>query len=253
MMERFLERVYKSKYKDSFILKDGLLVSAFIGVELRATMDIDTTIKGLPLDINEIEKIIVEILNIDLNDKVSFKIKKLSEIMEDAQYTGIRVGMEALLDGARIPIKIDISTGDIITPKEILYSYKLMFEDREIFIMTYPVETVLAEKLETVISRSVTNTRMRDFYDIHLLLKLQEINSEILAIALENTAIQRGSLKLFENTEIVLKSLENDENIKNLWDAYQKKYSYAKDYNWADVMNSVSEIAIKAGLNINNL
>ncbi len=250
MMERFLERVSKSAYNDSFILKGGLLVSAFIGVELRATMDIDTTIKGLPLNVSEIEKIITEISAINLNDNVSFKIKKLDEIMEEAEYSGIRVSMEALLDGARIPLKIDISTGDVITPREIVYSYKLMFEDREISIMTYPIETVLAEKLETVISRSVTNTRMRDFYDMHLLLKLQKIDSEILSTALEKTAIQRGSLKLLENAEIVLKSVENDDTIKKLWEEYQEKYSYAKDYTFIDVMSSIRKLSIEAGLNV---
>ncbi len=250
MMERFLERVSKSTYNDSFILKGGLLVSAFTGVELRATMDIDTTFKGLPLNTSEIEKIITEISEIDLNDNVSFNIKKLDEIIKEAQYTGIRVSTEAFLDGARIPLKIDISTGDVITPREILYSYKLMFEDREIPIMTYPIETVLAEKLETVISRSVTNTRMRDFYDIHLLLKLQNINSEILATALEKTAMQRGSLKLLENAEIVLNSLENDDNINKLWEEYQGKYSYAKDFTFVDVMGSVRRISIEAGLNV---
>ncbi len=250
MMERFLERVSISKYNNSFILKGGLLVSAFIGVELRATMDIDTTIKGLPLNKVDIEKIILEISELNLEDKVSFKIKKLDEIIDNAEYTGIRVSMEAFLDGARIPLKIDISTGDIITPKEILYSYKLMFEDRDIRIMTYPIETVLAEKLETVISRSITNTRMRDFYDIHLLLKSQTIKSDIMANALIKTAKQRGSINLLKNSENVLQALENDENIKKLWNLYRTKYSYAKEYTWDDVINSVRKLSITSKLNI---
>ena len=170
MMERFLERVSKSKYNGSFILKGGMLVSAFVGIESRATMDIDTTIKGIPVTITEMKRMITEISDIYLEDNVKFRIKKLSEIMDEMEYTGIRFSMEAIMDGAVIPLKIDISTGDVITPGEISYSYKLMFEDRTISIMTYPVETILAEKLETVISRSITNTRMRDFYDIHVLL-----------------------------------------------------------------------------------
>ena len=169
MMERFLERVSSSKYNGSFILKGGMLVAAFVGVEARATMDIDTTIKGIPVTIVDMERTITEISNIDLDDNVKFRIKKVSEIMDEAEYSGIRFSMDAVLDGAVIPLKIDISTGDVITPREIAYSYKLMFEDRTIPIMTYPIETVLAEKLETVISRSITNTRMRDFYDIHIL------------------------------------------------------------------------------------
>lgn len=204
MMERFLERISKSKYSESFILKGGLLVSSYIGVALRATMDIDTTIKGLSLNASDIKKIIIEISEIDLDDCVSFNFKKIDEIMEDAEYTGVRISMEANLDNARIPLKLDISTGDVITPSEIVYSYKLMFEDREISIMSYPIETVLAEKLETVISRSITNTRMRDFYDIHLLITLQKVNSDVIANAIRNTATQRGSLALLQNTENVL-------------------------------------------------
>jgi len=227
MMERFLERVSSSKYNGSFILKGGMLVAAFVGVEARATMDIDTTIKGIPVTIVDMERTITEISNIDLDDNVKFRIKKVSEIMDEAEYSGIRFSMDAVLDGAVIPLKIDISTGDVITPREIAYSYKLMFEDRTIPIMTYPIETVLAEKLETVISRSITNTRMRDFYDIHILLKSQNIDADILALALERTAKKRGNFSLLENAESVLKIVKSDEDMKRLWNIYQKKFKYA--------------------------
>jgi len=176
LFEGILEKLSKSKYRENFILKGGLLISSLIGVDVRSTMDMDTTIKGIPVTMVDMERTITEISNIDLDDNVKFRIKKVSEIMDEAEYSGIRFSMDALLDGAVIPLKIDISTGDVITPREIAYSYKLMFEDRTIPIMTYPIETVLAEKLETVISRSITNTRMRDFYDIHILLKSQNID-----------------------------------------------------------------------------
>ena len=239
MMERFLERVSSSKYNGSFILKGGMLVAAFVGVEARATMDIDTTIKGILVKIVDMELTNTEISNIDLDDNVKFRIKKVSEIMDEAEYSGIRFSMDAVLDGAVIPLKIDISTGDVITPREIAYSYKLMFEDRTIPIMTYPIETVLAEKLETVISRSITNTRMRDFYDIHILLKSQNINADILALALERTAKKRGNFSLLENAESVLKIVKSDEDMKRLWDIYQKKFKYAGEYTWAEVIHSV--------------
>ena len=250
MMERFLERVSSSKYNGSFILKGGMLVAAFVGVEARATMDIDTTIKGIPVTMVDMERTITEISNIDLEDNVKFRIKKVSEIMDEAEYSGIRFSMDAVLDGAVIPLKIDISTGDVITPREIAYSYKLMFEDRTIPIMTYPIETVLAEKLETVISRSVTNTRMRDFYDIHILLKSQNIDADILALALERTAKKRGNFNLLENAESVLKVVKSDEDMKRLWDIYQKKFKYAGEYTWDEVIHSVRELSIEAKLDV---
>ena len=250
MMERFLERVSSSKYNGSFILKGGMLVAAFVGVEARATMDIDTTIKGIPVTIVDMERTITEISNIDLDDNVKFRIKKVSEIMDEAEYSGIRFSIDALLDGAVIPLKIDISTGDVITPREIAYSYKLMFEDRTIPIMTYPIETVLAEKLETVISRSITNTRMRDFYDIHILLKSQNIDADILALALERTAKKRGNFNLLENAESVLKAVKSDEDMKRLWDIYQKKFKYAGEYTWDEVIHSVRELSIEAKLDV---
>lgn len=250
MMERFLERVSSSKYNGSFILKGGMLVAAFVGVEARATMDIDTTIKGIPVTMVDMESTITEISNIDLEDNVKFRIKKVLEIMDEAEYSGIRFSMDALLDGAVIPLKIDISTGDVITPREIAYSYKLMFEDRTIPIMTYPIETVLAEKLETVISRSITNTRMRDFYDIHILLKSQNIDADILALALERTAKKRGNFNLLENAESVLKAVKSDEDMKRLWDIYQKKFKYAGEYTWDEVIHSVRELSIEAKLDV---
>ena len=250
MMERFLERVSSSKYNGSFILKGGMLVAAFVGVEARATMDIDTTIKGIPVTIVDMERTITEISNIDLDDNVKFRIKKVSEIMDEAEYSGIRFSMDAVLDGAVIPLKIDISTGDVITPREIAYSYKLMFEDRTIPIMTYPIETVLAEKLETVISRSITNTRMRDFYDIHILLKSQNINADILALALERTAKKRGNFNLLENAESILKIVKSDEDMERLWNIYQKKFKYAGEYTWDEVIHSVRELSIEAKLDV---
>ena len=253
MMERFLERVSSSKYNGSFILKGGMLVAAFVGVEARATMDIDTTIKGIPVTMVDMERTITEISNIDLEDNVKFRIKKVSEIMDEAEYSGIRFSMDAVLDGAVIPLKIDISTGDVITPREIAYSYKLMFEDRTIHIMTYPIETVLAEKLETVISRSITNTRMRDFYDIHILLKSQNINADILALALERTAKKRGNFSLLENAESVLKIVKSDEDMKRLWDIYQKKFKYAGEYTWDEVIHSVRELSIEAKLDVEKI
>ena len=168
MMERFLERISLSEYKNLFILKGGMLVSAMVGLDSRATMDLEATIKGANVSLTDVETIISNIITIPIDDGVSFCIKRISEIMEEADYTGVRVSMETKFDCVITPLKIDISTGDVISPKEIRYSFNLMLEDRTIEVWAYNLETVLAEKLETVISRNVTNTRMRDFYDIYI-------------------------------------------------------------------------------------
>ena len=163
MMERFMERLSLSEYKNNFILKGGMLVSSMVGIDIRSTMDIDTTLKNLPLSVDSAESIIKRIISVRLEDGVTFRIKGITEIMDEAEYGGIRVSLEAMLDMMRIPLKIDISTGDIVTPKEIEYEMKLMFEDRKIEILAYNIETLLAEKLETVVTRGIANTRLRDF------------------------------------------------------------------------------------------
>ncbi len=250
MMERFLERVSMSDYRNSFILKGGLLVSAFVGIETRATMDIDTTVKGVPVSIRDIKSIIENICSVPIDDNIEFHIKSVTETLEEAEYTGIRISLDTIFDGAITPLKIDISTGDAITPKEILYHYKLMFEDRTIPIMAYPIETVLAEKIETIISRSVTNTRMRDFYDIHILKNSYygQIDWGVLPEALKATASKRNSTELMNNAEKVLTALENSEYIQNLWNLYQNKFSYSKDHSWEDIMLSVRKICVNAEL-----
>ncbi|MEE0283498.1 MAG: nucleotidyl transferase AbiEii/AbiGii toxin family protein [Lachnospiraceae bacterium] len=243
MMERFLERISLSEYKDKFILKGGMLVAAMVGLDARATMDLDATIKAANVSLRDVEMIISNIIAIPIDDGVSFRIKRISEIMEEADYPGVRVSMETKFDGVIIPLKIDISTGDVITPKEIRYRFNLMLEDRTIEVWAYNLETVFAEKLETVISRNVSNTRMRDFYDIYILQKLhgEQLNKEILWHALVATARKRGTLEQIESGDIreILNEIETSSVMENLWKAYQKNYSYAVDISWHIVMESV--------------
>ncbi|MBS4461249.1 MULTISPECIES: nucleotidyl transferase AbiEii/AbiGii toxin family protein [unclassified Facklamia] len=253
MMERFLERLSKSEYRSYFILKGGMLVSNLLGDETRSTMDIDTTVKGIDVSMDKIGKIISEICSMEIEDKVDFRLKGISEILDEADYSGLRFSMEAKIDKAVIPLKLDISTGDIITPKEINYAYSLMFENRTIPIFAYPIETILAEKLETIISKTITNTRMRDFYDIHVLIKYQAINRELFKEALFNTANQRGTLTLLSNAENIILSLEEDMGMRIKWERYSKKYSYAKEYVWEDVIGSVRRLFFDAELDIENI
>ena len=241
MMERFLERLSVSQYQDKFILKGGMLVAALVGLDARATMDIDATIKGTDVNVEAVENIITSIISKPMEDGVIFRIKQISEIMDEADYPGVRVSMETEFDGVRTPLKIDISTGDVITPKEIQYNFKLMLEDRSINIWAYNLETVMAEKLETVISRNITNTRMRDYYDIHILLKLYEssLDTKILGEALQATAKKRETEYHLKEAQEIFTEIQNDYNMEKLWKGYQKKFSYAQDISWEMVMESV--------------
>ena len=246
MMERFLERISLSEYKDKFILKGGMLVAAMVGLDARATMDLDATIKGANVSLTDVETIISNIIATPIDDGVSFCIKRISEIMEEADYPGVRVSMETKFDGVTTPLKIDISTGDVITPREIRYRFNLMLEDRTIEVWAYNLETVLAEKLETVISRNVANTRMRDFYDIYILQKLygEQLNKEILWNALVATARKRGTLDLIESNDIreILNEIETSSVMENLWKTYQKNYSYAANVSWHIIMEFIRDL-----------
>ena len=243
MMERFLERISLSEYKNQFILKGGMLVAAMVGLDARATMDLDATIKGTNVSEEDVEMIISKIISIPLNDGVLFRIKRISEIMEEADYPGVRVSMETKFDGVITPLKIDISTGDIITPREIKYNFNLMLENRTIEVWAYNLETVLAEKLETVISRNVTNTRMRDFYDIYILQKLygEQLSKDVLRDALVATAKKRETLEQIETEDIdeVFDEIQSSSVMENLWKVYQRNYSYSADIPWHTIMKSI--------------
>ena len=243
MMERFLERISLSEYKNQFILKGGMLVAAMVGLDARATMDLDATIKGTNVSVEDVEMIISQIISIPLDDGVLFRIKRISEIMEEADYPGVRVSMETKFDGVITPLKIDISTGDIITPREIKYNFNLMLEDRTIEVWAYNLETVLAEKLETVVSRNVTNTRMRDFYDIYILQKLygEQLSKDVLRDALVATAKKRETLEQIETEDIdeVFDEIQSSSVMENLWKAYQRNYSYSADIPWHIIMKSI--------------
>ena len=243
MMERFLERISLSEYKNQFILKGGMLVAAMVGLDARATMDLDATIKGTNVSVEDVEMIISKIISIPLNDGVLFRIKRISEIMEEADYPGVRVSMETKFDGVITPLKIDIPTGDIITPREIKYNFNLLLENRTIEVWAYNLETVLAEKLETVISRNVTNTRMRDFYDIYILQKLygEQLSKDVLRDALVATAKKRETLEQIETEDIdeVFDEIQSSSVMENLWKAYQRNYSYSADIPWHTIMKSI--------------
>lgn len=242
MMDRFLERVSVSPYRDHFIIKGGILVTSLIGVTLRSTMDIDASIKNEELSEEHLLRMLTEISAIDLDDGITFRVKRAEQIMDEMEYPGIRVAMEAALGPMPIPLKLDISTGDVITPREIRYDYKLLTEDRSIPLWSYNLETILAEKLQTVLARGVLNTRMRDFYDIHELSRLyaETIDVPTLRAAFQATCHKRGTERLLEEGNSILHGLADDPALQKLWASYQKKFSYAADLSYADIIKSAS-------------
>ena len=244
MMERFLERLTQSEYRDNFIIKGGILVTAMIGVAHRSTMDIDTSMKNLNLSAEDALRVVNQVKDIDLDDGVSFEVKDVSNIMDEMEYPGIRVTMNANVGRLITPLKIDISTGDVITPRAIEFNYDLLLEDRSISLWSYNLETILAEKLQTVLARGILNTRMRDFYDIRMLLDTYEdkVNKVVLKDAFAATCNKRGTDHLQEQAEEIIKIIEADEQLRVLWRAYQKKYSYAAEIDYASVISGVRKL-----------
>lgn len=249
VMERFLERMSLSDYHNNFILKGGLLVASMVGLENRATMDIDTTIQNYNLSAEDAGKMIEDIIAVSLDDGIQFTVKSVESIMDEAEYPGIRFKLEAVLDTMKIPLKIDISTDDVITPGEVNYEYKLMFEERSILLLAYNLETVLAEKMETIISRGTLNTRMRDYYDLMILkvVKSDAINYADLAKALEATSRKRNSYELLSTPKHILEQIRSDTGLMEQWRIYQRKYDYAVDYPWEDIVKNVEQLFEKIG------
>ena len=245
MFEALLKRISNSNYKDKFIIKGGLLLSSIFGVNLRSTMDLDTTIKGLPLNKSTITKVITEIINIDLKDNITFEIENIKDIREEDLYSGYNVNLKADFDGLKTNLMIDITTGDIITYKEVEFKYNTLFDNDTINIMTYNYETIIAEKFESIISRNIDNTRMKDYYDLYMFvnLKWNDINKETLRKAIINTSKNRETISYIENINDYINLIEDDSKLKLLWNNYQKNYEYANDISFEDTIKSIKIIS----------
>ncbi|AFV01110.1 MULTISPECIES: nucleotidyl transferase AbiEii/AbiGii toxin family protein [unclassified Dehalobacter] len=249
MMERLLERISVSKYQSNLILKGGFLISAIVGLDTRATMDLDTTIKGFDVSHDTIRRIFEEISSIPIEDDVKFEVLNTSDIREGDDYPGIRVSLRANYPPLAVPLSVDVTTGDKITPREIEYSFKLLFDDRTIIIMAYNLETVLAEKLETVITRGIANTRPRDFYDIYILYQLRghECDKSVLKSALVETASKRKSISIMSNYKTAMENIAASEQLKGFWRKYQTDFDYAQDIAFTDVCHTISQIFKEIG------
>ena len=243
-MERFLERVSLSKYNDQFVLKGGMLVSSLIGINLRSTMDIDATVQALPLSKDKLEKIITEICEIQLEDNILFRIVDMETIMDEFDYPGIRIHIEALLERLKQPIKIDVSTDDAITPRAIEYQYPLMFEERDICLHTYNIETLLAEKSQTIINRGLANTRMRDFYDLYEIKQKLDFSTDIYRQAFNATCKKRGTIFSKEQVEFELKNLATSTEMEKMWNQFKGKNYFVEDIEYFEVIQTISDIIL---------
>lgn len=239
--ERFLERLSKSQFKNNFVIKGGFLISSLIGIENRTTMDMDTTIKGIALKEEKIKEIVQEIININVDDGIRFEIKDISYIREEDEYENFRISLIANVGKTKNPMKLDLTTGDAITPREIEYTYPCIFSREDIKIMAYPLETILAEKYETIIRRNIITTRMRDFYDLYTLYKLKkdEIDYKILKEAIERTSDKRGSKEIMKDYEEIIEDVKEDSYLRSLWDVYLSENKYIGDLTFDKVVDVV--------------
>lgn len=242
--ERILERISISNYRGQKILKGGLLLTSIIGDDERTTKDMDATLKGIPLTKNDVEKVFNEILNIDIDDGVSFQIISIKDIRLEDEYGGFRLNILSKLDNNKTYITVELTTGDVITPKEMKYNYNSIFENKKIPIMSYTLETVLAEKFQTIVTRGLFNTRLKDFYDVYILIKtkMNELSKDNLIKAIKNTFERRETNFDIEQFNEVINDLIDDNNMNNLWNEYVSKNSYAKGIKFNDTINSIKMI-----------
>jgi len=243
MLERFLERVSVSSFRNRFILKGGVLVSAMLGVDTRTIMDLDATITSVPLNESDTEQMLTEILGVRVDDNVILAIAGIEQIRDEADYPGFRVSIRAVFDRTRQIYKVDLTTGDLPSTGAVNYGYRLMFEEREISLLAYSVESVLAEKFETTVSRGTTNTRMRDIYDIYMLTSTYPYDTEVFCSELDRTCRIRGTTIQMQRVLEIVQTIAISEIMIGLWRSYQRRYDYAADVSWDGAVKALYLLA----------
>lgn len=243
MFERLLVRLSASEYKEKFVLKGGMLVAAIVGLDNRATMDMDTTLKNLPLTPEAIRSALEDICSIAFDDGVVYEIGTISPIRKDDIYGGYRVMLNARFDIMLTPLSIDVSTGDVITPHAVQYNFSEIFDDEKSYeLWAYNIETVMAEKVETILRRGIFNTRPRDFYDAYILTTTQKFDITVFEDALKATANHRGTTNQIADVPSILHNIEESPELKTMWDKYCKQFSYARDITYEQIMNSIKTL-----------
>ncbi len=245
LFERILERLAASRYHHNFILKGGLLISSMIGIGERTTMDMDTTVRGIHMEEDEIVAAVQEIIGIDVGDGVAFVYDKIEPIREEDAYNNFRVHLRAQYGKIDSPMKIDVTTGDIITPAAIRYDFPLLFEDKTVPVMAYTLETVLAEKYETILRRNIGTTRARDFYDLHTLYRSRtgEVRMDIFREAVLHTAQKRDSPQDMHDWQEILKDIREEPALYQLWDKYRTENKYIGELAFAAILDTLDEVA----------
>lgn len=244
MLERLLDRIVQSRYKNKFIFKGGMLIASLVGIDSRTTMDMDATLHNYPLSEETVQRAMTEICAINLGDEVTLTLEHIEPIREDDEYGGYRISIVARFETITTPLKMDITTGDVITPKAILYAFRSNFEDKEYQILAYPLETILAEKIETILRRSVLNTRPRDFYDVYIIMKTRhkKVRRRIFKSALRATAEKRHSLQAIQDSENILRTIRMDITMRQRWERYGREYPYARGIDFDEVIESAVEL-----------
>ena len=242
LLERLLERITTSKYRQNFIIKGGYLISAIVGLNTRATMDLDTTLTGLNLTEEQLREIFNEICNLSKEDNLIFKVTTITEIRSKDDYPGLRVNLLAQYPPINTPLSIDVTTGDKITPKAIEFNFPKMFEADKINCLTYNIETLLAEKLETIITRSTNTTRPRDYYDVYIISSMQNYNLDLLREAIKNTATKRNSLEIILKFAPIIEDIKNSQRMKQQWLSYSKQFQYTNNIDFQEICNRIENI-----------
>lgn len=244
-LERFLERISISSYQNAFVLKGGMLIASMVGIGSRTTMDMDTTLRNFPLSEDALVNIVSEICSIQLDDDVTFTLETIKPIREDDVYGGFRAALIAQYETLRTPLKIDITAGDRITPNAVIHKFQSVFDEKPISVWAYNLETILAEKVETILRRGIFNPRPRDFYYVHILLKTfpDVFSAKVFSEAFQATVEHRNSLHTLRNTENILANIQNDKEMKQRWEQYRKDNDFAKGISFEDVLQAILKIS----------
>ncbi|EMF0063234.1 nucleotidyl transferase AbiEii/AbiGii toxin family protein [Enterococcus hirae] len=243
MMEKLLECIVESPYHDDFVLKGGFLIGSKYGLENRSTVDIDTTYRNSKLTKEKLETVFSELTANPTKDGIRFKLKGLTETREADYYPGFQAKFIAFLENARVPFKLDITSGDSIIPAALMYEHKLMFENKTIHIPAYPTEQILAEKLHATFSFGKDNSRMKDFYDLYMIPKLERIDEKNLYKSIQGTFKERNNQSVFKHLyDQEMPQLVKDAGLREKWKRYQQENYFAKDISFESTLTSVDSL-----------